>query len=324
MSDATQATTDPAAFIDLRDDGKVVQGKNGRLFLDNDTNEVVTQHTGALRLDEHGVEQWRLILEHRTAWLERRGVKYLFLVAPNAHSVYPEDLPDDVPSAPERTVHQVLGAVERGGIARVVYPLEELVREREKPVFPKTGSHWTEYGAFLAYRSVIDVLRESVPVEPITLDDLEWHEEERPGGLGHKVEPKQTSTFVFLDFKHPRARLVYDNRIRNNGRRVEFEGDDSAGLSCLVLGDSYARLPVPFLAESFRRLVFGHISTLDHELVEQERPDVVISVLSERFLIHPPVDVPSQSLAEHERHKREAGAVLPPRRVETNRLDFPR
>src|SRR5262245_12500703 len=153
------------AFIDLLDDGKVVQGRNGRLFLDNDTNEVIAQHTGALRLDERGVEQWRLILEHRTAWLERRGVQYLFLVAPNAHSVYPEALPDDVPSAPDRTVHQVLGAVERGGIARVVYPLEQLVSERDKPVFPKTGSHWTEYGAFIAYRSVIDALQESLPVE---------------------------------------------------------------------------------------------------------------------------------------------------------------
>jgi hypothetical protein len=50
----------------------------------------------------------------------------------------------------------------------------------------------------------------------------------------------------------------------------------------------------------------------------------LIGVLSERFLLHPPVDVPSMSLAAHEHEKQAAGAELPPRRVETNRLDFPR
>jgi hypothetical protein len=324
MSEEPKAAVEPAAFLDLRDDGKVVHGKNGRLFLDNDTNEVVAQHTGALRLDERGLEQWRLTLEHRTAWLERKGVQYVFLVAPDAHSVYPEDLPDDVRSAPERTVHQLMAALERGGIARLVYPLDELTRERARPVFPKTGSHWSELGAFIAYRSVIEALQPALPVEAISLDDVEWHEEVRPGGLGHKVDPQLSSVFVFLDLEQPRARLVSDNRIRNNGRRVEFEGDPAQSFSCLVLGDSYARLVVPFLAESFRRLTFGHLTTLDHGLVDQLRPDVVISVISERFLIHPPIDLPSKSLADHEREKLAAGEVMPPRRLQTNRLDFPR
>jgi alginate O-acetyltransferase complex protein AlgJ len=324
VSEQPKATVEPAAFLDLRDDGKVVQGRNGRLFLDNDTNEVVAQHTGALRLDRPGLEQWRLTLEHRTAWLERKGVRYVFLVAPNAHSVYPEDLPAGVQSASERPVHQLITALEQGGIARLLYPLDELVRERARPVFPRTGSHWSELGAFVAYRSVIEALQPELPVEAIALDDVEWHEEVRPGGLGHKVEPKLTSVFVFLDLKQPRARLVSDNRIRNNGRRVDFEGDQERRFSCLVLGDSYARLVVPFLAESFRRLTFGHLTTLDHGLVDELRPDVVISVISERFLIHPPIDLPSKSLADHEREKLAAGEVMPPRRVETNRLDFPR
>ena len=83
---------------------------------------------------------------------------------------------------------------------------------------------------------------------------------------------------------------------------------------------------VPFLAESFGRLVFGHVPTLDYELVEEVEPDVVITILSERFLIEVPEDLDPETptLRELEASKRERGEILRPRRVETNRLNFPR
>jgi alginate O-acetyltransferase complex protein AlgJ len=309
----------------VRFDGKVIRGKNGRLFLDNDTNEVIAQHTGAVRLDEAGLEQWRLILEHRVAWLERQGIPYHFLIAPNAHSVYPEDLPDDVPSADERPIHQIIGHLrEKDSFAGVLYPLDELIAAKDEAIYPMTASHWSELGAFIAYRRLVQEISERLEIRALTLEDFDVAEQIQPGGLGHKVEPHERSVFVYLDFRAPRSRLTYDNRIVNNGRRVDYEGDERERFTCLVLGDSYARNLVPFLAENFRRLVFAHLVTLDHELVERERPDVVVSILSERFLIQVPVDVPSKTLDEFEQEKRAAGHVLPPRKVVTNRVDFPR
>ena len=56
-------------------DGKVVEGRDGRLFLANDANRVLAQHSGELRFDEDQLRGWRELLETRTAWLARRRVR---------------------------------------------------------------------------------------------------------------------------------------------------------------------------------------------------------------------------------------------------------
>jgi hypothetical protein len=61
--------------------------------------------------------------------------------------------------------------------------------------------------------------------------------------------------------------------------------------------------------------VFGHIHTLDRALVEGVKPDIVITVMTERFLIRPPDDSHAPSLLELEAEKRASGALLPPKSV---------
>ena len=80
-----------------------------------------------------------------------------------------------------------------------------------------------------------------------------------------------------------------------------------------MLGDSFSYRMLPFLAESFGRLVFVHRPTLDFELVEAERPAVVVSLLTERFLVRVPFDQPFTPTRVHVRKKRAAGEVLAPR-----------
>ena len=92
-----------------RDEDKVVEGKDGWLFLARDTNHVIHQHTGRLRFSQRTLEDWRHVLETRFAWLAHRRIPYFFLVPPNTHAVYPEYLPDDVVTVAERPVLQLLG-----------------------------------------------------------------------------------------------------------------------------------------------------------------------------------------------------------------------
>jgi len=79
----------------------------------------------------------------------------------------------------------------------------------------------------------------------------------------------------------------------------------------LVLGDSYARSLLRFMAETFGRVVFGWVPCLDRDLVERERPDVVIMVLTERWLIQAPDDSSDHSLEAWEARKRAGGEVRP-------------
>ena len=52
----------------------------------------------------------------------------------------------------------------------------------------------------------------------------------------------------------------------------------------LMFRDSYARHLYPYLAHHFNRSAYLWTTTFDRDLVEQEKPDMVIWELSERFI----------------------------------------
>ena len=307
-------------------DTKYLRGKDGWLFLDRDTNRLLDQHTGRLQLTPEELRAWQRVLETRIAWLGRRGIPYLFQIAPNPHVIYEDKLPDGVVTSSERPMMQLLEHLERtGSDVQVLYPVDELIRHRDRRVYAHTHTHWSEFGAFFAYEQLMNHMDPALGLPRLSVDDVDWVEVPLPGDLGNKVSPKESSPFVFGDIREQRAKLVLDNRVVRTGRRVEFEAPELEH-TCLVVADSYAVRVVPFLAESFRRLVFGHVPTLDHELVEEVQPDVVVSIMSERFLIEVPEDlhVGTPTLRQLEAEKLARGEVLRPRRVETNRLNFPR
>ena len=303
---------------------KVVEGKDGWLFLTRDTNNVMQQHTGRLRFTDRQLEDWRHVLETRLAWLARRNVPYLFLVPPNPHAVYPECLPDDVVTVAERPVLQLMRYLrEQGSNARLIYPLEELVAHKERDlVYIKTDSHWNELGAFVAYKRLMRAVADVVPVRDISWEQLFVSRSEMAGDLGGKLRPQRTSTQVFVDVRGWQAHYGKDNRVMVTGRRIDYRCRLAPDVTCLLHGDSFAEKLLHILAESFGRTVFCQMPSLDFQVVQQIRPDVVIGLQNERFLMEVPYDSTAPTQAELAASKIEAGKTYGPRtHWETPRVD---
>ncbi len=296
--------------------GKVVHGKDGWLFLHRDTNRVMGQQSGEIRLDANQLTQWRVVLDTRTAWIERQGAPYVVVIVPNVASIYPEMLPKGFETIPDRPVRQLLDHLsERGSPTRILYPEAELLamKQREAP-FARNDTHWTDPGAFRGYERLLDELAPGLDLDlrRLTHDDLEVARDTAHGDLGRHVEPAVEAEHVFMHVRDPRARLVSDNRIFNTGRTLVYECADAPG-TCVVVGDSMCYMMLPFLAETFGRVSFSHRSTLDFELIEAERPDAVVTALGERTLVRVPFDQPFTPTRVLVRKKREVGEVLAPR-----------
>jgi hypothetical protein len=299
-----------AAFPKSLFDGKVVRGKDGWLFLDNDSNLFMSQYSGELRFSEDQLRHWRFLLENRIAWLQARDTSYFFLVPPNSQSVFPEALPDGLGTGEGRPVLQLIEYLRaERSYARIIYPIEELVREKSRCIYTKTGTHWTELGSFLAYRRLMAEINESRSLLVLGEDDLQIREVSVVGDLGDKVVPPESSLDAWVNVRIARARVLADNRVRNTGRRIEYECEEAPPVCCLVFGDSFANRVLPYLAESFARLVFVHMPTLDYGLVEREQPDIVINILNERFLIFPPTDAGAPTHEQREARKRTPGEI---------------
>jgi integrase len=291
-------------------DEKVIRGKNGWLFLAKDSNDVLAQHSGGVKLSDAQLTQWRYVLETRTSWLERQGCAYVVVVAPNGHSIYPENLPDSVPSAAERPVMQLMRYLEESGsFARVIYPVPELVAHKpHAPVYQKTDTHWNDIGAFIAYDRIAREIEERVPMRRLSLEDFALRDEALAGDLGHKLFPPEASPRTLARRKTPSAVLDSDNCVHGSGTVLRLRSDDAPS-RCVMFGDSFAYYLLHFFAESFARFTFVHLRKLDHEVVWRERPDVVVTVLTERFLMMVPQDLTAPSQRAMERERRSKGQV---------------
>jgi alginate O-acetyltransferase complex protein AlgJ len=307
-----------------RYDGKVLRGKDGWLFLDGDTNYIMRQHTGELRFSDEELRHWQLVLENRVSWLAERGAPYHFLVAPNPHSVYWDKLPDGSGDGAGRSIIQLIEHLEsERSPARILYPIETLSARRDEHIYARTNTHWSDFGAFIAYEVLMDAVARGVPTRTLAREDLQFVEADVPGDLGRKVDPEQASTHLYANPAAPQARFVSDNRVFTNGRLIEFECVGAPDVTCVVFGDSFSYMMVPFLAESFRKVVFAHIATFDFDLMDRVRPDVVITIMNERFLIKVPLDLTAPTLAQWEEKKRAQGDMYPPREYLGNRIDSP-
>jgi alginate O-acetyltransferase complex protein AlgJ len=329
MSDANESTASDgvgrlAQLPESRVDGKVMRGRDGWLFLDQDSNQFVKQQRGELLFTPEQLDQWQSLLEHRLGWFRGRGIPYHFLVAPNAHSVYLDKLPFDIPPETLRPVPQLIQHLEQANSeARLLYPLDQLRAARDQNVFTPTNSHWTDVGAFVAYQALMDEIGDEVTMRRLTESDLVFHEEMRPGDLGTKVDPVESSVHRYAMPRTPVAGMVEDNRVFLNGHRIDYECTEAPDTVCLIMGDSFAHMMLPFMAETFGRLTFAHISTLDRELVEEVGDEIVVTIMNERFMIQVPVDEGAKTHAQLAAEKRERGAIYPPRTKPGTRVDTP-
>jgi hypothetical protein len=299
----------PSSHTLVRDD-KVTRGRDGWLFLANDTNDVVSQFTGKLRLSPSQLREWGDLVAHRATSLAQCGIRYALMFAPDKLALYPEHAPAAVSLAEERPIHQLLDQLASQVPALpVVYPLDEmLAAKRKRPVASGIDSHWNDWGAFVAYQRVIEELEPLLPMRPLSADRLTFRRRKMAGDLSYKLDPPQEGHQLVAELDRS-SRTVFHNGIRTAGRLTVTQCQQAPPSTCLLLGDSYSNFLERFMSETFGTFVFAHTPKLDRELVEHYAPDLVLSVMAERYLIVVPDDGAPPTFAELCRRQRGALAV---------------
>jgi hypothetical protein len=281
--------SDATSVVRADAEPRVVRGRRGRLFLGHDSHDSHRQILGERRLTPSELDAWDHGTARRLSWLAADGCRFVHLIGPAPQVVHADDLPEPLAPSPARPALQL---IERLGVgAPVLYPLDALrsVRACHAP-FSLTDSHWNDLGAYIAYEAVLRHL-DGLDLRSVGRAEVAFHDTMYEGDLGSKLQPARASIFLRARLDRPRARIAADNRVRNHGRQVAFECPAAPPTTCVVFGDSWAYPMMLFLAETFRRTVFRHrVNVVDRALVAQERPDVVLVVMTERFCDTPPDD----------------------------------
>lgn len=262
---------------------KVLEGKQGWLFLDNDTNGSVDQFMGRMRLTSTGLKGWSHYLHQFSE--TAASTPWALLVAPSKESVmganyHPRKEGESGP------LHQVLGL---NAAKEVVYPVEELKALGDSAFIP-TDTHWTQRGALAATLALAAKLGvEKGACEALFKKDRYKHKE-MGGDLGNKLTPKQRSSVDMLtSFSHARYK-TYDNGLPNFGRLlvIEYPGALMPG-TCLLFGSSSSSSMFNYLCRVFQRFVFVHSAgNIDPDVVAAVAPSYLVAQTNGRFVVQVP------------------------------------
>ena len=135
------------------------------------SGEMLEDYRGLRPFDTDQLNEWRCNFEVRRRALAQRRIPYLLVIAPEKHEIYPEYLPANIRRVSERTrLDEFLTFMERRSELEILDLRAPLRAARGlDPVYYRTGTHWNEYGAYVASRAIAErasrFLINSVPEE---------------------------------------------------------------------------------------------------------------------------------------------------------------
>jgi hypothetical protein len=241
---------------------------------------------------------WQEEFEGRKRWLADRGIAYLLVLVPDKHMVYPEHLPWNVRRAAESTrARQLVEHLRTHSELPVLDLLPPLrAAKSEERLYNWTGTHWNEYGAWVAHREIAQQLGAA----PASIDEfvVERRQERARRFLQLlRIRGDLSEEYIALRPRSPRqARQESGGARSENWRRriplssIVMETGNAALPSAVVFHDSFVTVALePFLSELFERVHYRWTYDFDPQLVESERPDIVIEErVGRSFLITEP------------------------------------
>jgi hypothetical protein len=273
----------------------VVIGKDGWMFYDgavNNDHEPMADYRG-LPTSRSIVLQWRNMMQKRAAWLAARNIRYILIAVPNKQLVYAQYMPGSFTRlgvlSPTDQVLAHLSDIPNLYIVDL-RPLFEAVANGPR-IYPQTDTHWNQRGAFLAYKTVMDIVSGWFPsAAPHVATDFHVRCGDAEGG--------DLAAFLALpDYLIERASPVFMPGFKPAAHRVRHTPHDlqvwTTGNPALpravVFRDSSANDMIPFLSEHFEKIIYSDATTgLDTDLIEKERPNIIMTIMAERSFRTPP------------------------------------
>lgn len=274
----------------------VVIGREGWLFFGADQSVALYRNDRPLAGED--LARWRDTLKRRQAWTAERGIPYLFVVAPDKHSIYPDLMPPELTKLrPQSQLDQLAEAMRPAPEVAFLDLRASLLKARAvAPVYLRTDTHWNAFGGYAGYRAIMEALARQVPGLPlVTLTredfarvdiaggDLAESLQSSAGDEDLRPKPGATSLCAFTVTREEAPSWLGD------GTWLYRSRCPTAPRKLMVIRDSFGEALLPYISQSFGEVVYVFDPSLPdfarfQALVDRERPDLVIEERVERRL----------------------------------------
>ncbi len=271
----------------------VAEGKDGWLFYTELNTDEIYENKAPFTAQE--LEDIVLNLKEREYWLKKRGIDFFLVILPLKHTMYEEYLPDDIyrHNMPPK-IDTLISYIRANSNIKLIDVREALFEAKKKMViYFKVDTHWNMPGALAGYQEIINQMRVYYPElgEPLTLDDFEirhstTNEGDLAGILNMKNELLRQEILIFPKepYKHESGEFIpYPDA--PNGKKPRFYQVPESNKPKIFWGhDSFSGWMIPFLSNHFSNSTYYWSYSLNEDIVEQEKPDIMVTELMERFM----------------------------------------
>ncbi|WP_243439951.1 alginate O-acetyltransferase AlgX-related protein [Fundidesulfovibrio soli] len=281
----------------------VILGRDGWLFFNMES--ALEDWLGVNLLSREELDAFTAEMKARRDWLAARGIPMLLVIAPNKASVYGQFMPPAMHKlSPVTRLDQLGQAMREAGVPFLDLRPALISAGQVRRAYWKTDTHWNGWGAFRGSAAIVEALRARFPGMPPLADEeyrpLEF--ETHGGDLSDMLLLTDTLTERDIEMErlsptraHAAGPPGYPNPAMRSGRdMVVLETGDKSLPKAVFFRDSFSSAAIPFLSQRFQRSVFLWEHTFQPQIIEAEKPDVVVIEAVERYLHQPfrPVPLP--------------------------------
>lgn len=292
----------------------VLIGKNNWLYYMLDGDAQTLRH--AQLFSEDDLAAWKNALEEQHKWLAARGIKYAFVLAPSKCTIYPEYVPPAYSLLNEQSrADQLVSYLKKHTTIDVIDLRQPLIEKKgEGQLYLKTDTHWNKFGAMIASNIVIHHLISAFPSIKEGLGGKEYTVTTRLIEHGDLVRLMGVDGLITEDgpllsrkdgegwklSHNPPMPVKGDPREAYKPLATQCVPPDSTLPKAVLFGDSFSVPLVAYLAPHFNRIYLDR-DTRDKpegrftiDVIEKEKPDLVLQEITERKLMLPAPKNPRQ------------------------------
>ena len=266
-----------AGLFSMSTSDQVIIGKDGWLFFTPTLNDY--QRTDTFSEDE--ARRFAKTLALTQAWLQSRGVAFIFTIAPNKSSLYGQYMPDRyiVSDAPSNA-QMLKSALEDAGVNYV--DLFETFSGSDAQLYHKLDTHWNNTGALMATNALLENVHTQVPdftYMPYDISDYTI-EYSWSGDLEGMLYP----TADLLDAQHIYGiDKLYRGRFQSPEDILIQTTCDTGSMDLLMMRDSFTNALILPFSNTFSSVTYSRAVPYDFSLLTEDT-DVVIMEIAERNL----------------------------------------
>ena len=219
-------------------------------------------------------------LELVNEYCESNGIEFLFIVAANKNTLYPEYMPYYYAQGEGPSNRELFSSlVSNTGINYIDYGSYDTFTDPDAVYYFHRDSHWNNTGAAIVSNSVLSYLG----VEHHNyLNDEFTGEYIHEGDLDRMMHPSAVTPEIDTVFVQM-PQFEYVSPVESNfDFRISTTGQGEQSL--LMYRDSFGSSLLPFMAEPFGHALFSRSNAIQINDIQAVTPDYIVMEKAERFI----------------------------------------